>query len=152
MYSTQYTFPLGTLNIHSTKYTALLFPLPSTLYPIPFNPPLHSIRLTISHFSHVLFPMFPCSHVPMFPCSLFSFPGSLPFTLLLDDPAGNSFVENLVAPNIDPQLSVSIYFNCMFIMSVYTIYVYMYVYICVHIVAPNIDPQLSVRILLYLSY
>ncbi|KAJ1418093.1 ZPR1 zinc-finger domain-containing protein, partial [Ochromonadaceae sp. CCMP2298] len=37
------------------------------------------------------------------------FPGSLPFTLLLDDPAGNSFVENLVAPNIDPQLSVRHY-------------------------------------------
>lgn len=33
--------------------------------------------------------------------------GVLPFTLLLDDPSGNSFLENLHAPRHDPDLKVS---------------------------------------------
>lgn len=35
--------------------------------------------------------------------------GVLPFTLVLDDPAGNSFIENPNAPNEDPELSVAHY-------------------------------------------
>lgn len=31
----------------------------------------------------------------------------LPFTMVIDDPSGNSFVENPWAPNKDPALSVS---------------------------------------------
>ena len=34
----------------------------------------------------------------------------LPFTVVLDDPSGNSFVENLCAPQRDPQLLVSLGF------------------------------------------
>lgn len=33
----------------------------------------------------------------------------LPFTLLLDDPAGNSFIQNLHAPKVDPHMSVHHY-------------------------------------------
>lgn len=32
-----------------------------------------------------------------------------PFTLILDDPAGNSFVENTLAPAVDPAMTVSSY-------------------------------------------
>ncbi|KAB7504408.1 Zinc finger protein ZPR1 [Armadillidium nasatum] len=32
-----------------------------------------------------------------------------PFTLILNDPSGNSYIENLKAPSIDPQISVSKY-------------------------------------------
>jgi len=35
--------------------------------------------------------------------------GSEPFTFTLDDPTGNSFVENLNAPAVDPQLEVRHY-------------------------------------------
>ncbi|KAJ8752148.1 hypothetical protein K2173_003756 [Erythroxylum novogranatense] len=35
--------------------------------------------------------------------------GDLSFTFILDDPAGNSFVENLFAPSPDPSLSVKFY-------------------------------------------
>ncbi|KAM2949222.1 hypothetical protein FF1_036139 [Malus domestica] len=33
----------------------------------------------------------------------------IPFTFILDDPAGNSFVENLFAPSPDPSLSIKFY-------------------------------------------
>ena len=36
-------------------------------------------------------------------------PGSLPFTLVLDDPTGNSFLENLDAPRADPAMRVKYY-------------------------------------------
>ena len=36
-------------------------------------------------------------------------PGSLPFTLTLDDPSGNSFLENPFAPRHDPSMRVSYY-------------------------------------------
>ncbi|KAK1570940.1 hypothetical protein Q3G72_009380 [Acer saccharum] len=32
-----------------------------------------------------------------------------PFTLILDDPAGNGFIENLYAPSPDPSLSIEFY-------------------------------------------
>jgi zinc finger protein len=35
--------------------------------------------------------------------------GNVPFTLLLDDPAGNSYIENLNAPNPDPQITIKQY-------------------------------------------
>ncbi|KAK1563861.1 hypothetical protein Q3G72_034085 [Acer saccharum] len=35
--------------------------------------------------------------------------GDSPFTLILDDPAGNSFIENLYAPSHDPSLSIEFY-------------------------------------------
>ncbi|KAK1563919.1 hypothetical protein Q3G72_035252 [Acer saccharum] len=35
--------------------------------------------------------------------------GDSPFTLILDDPAGNSFIENLYAPSPDPSLSIEFY-------------------------------------------
>jgi zinc finger protein len=34
---------------------------------------------------------------------------TLPFTLILDDPAGNSYVENPKAPSLDPRLRVTFY-------------------------------------------
>ncbi|KAG9410461.1 hypothetical protein AC1031_018501 [Aphanomyces cochlioides] len=36
---------------------------------------------------------------------------TLPFTVIVTDPAGNSHIENLCAPNIDPQLEVETYFR-----------------------------------------
>lgn len=36
----------------------------------------------------------------------------LPFTMVVDDPSGNSFVENPSAPNKDPALSVSVCVRC----------------------------------------
>lgn len=33
--------------------------------------------------------------------------GEFPFTMVVDDPSGNSFVENPSAPNKDPDLTVS---------------------------------------------
>ncbi|KAK0584057.1 hypothetical protein LWI29_007002 [Acer saccharum] len=35
--------------------------------------------------------------------------GDSPFTLILDDPAGNDFIENLYAPSPDPSLSIKFY-------------------------------------------
>ncbi|ERN20325.1 zinc finger protein ZPR1 isoform X1 [Amborella trichopoda] len=35
--------------------------------------------------------------------------GNVPFTFILDDPAGNSFIENLFAPSSDPALTVKFY-------------------------------------------
>ena len=35
--------------------------------------------------------------------------GDSPFTLILDDPAGNSFIENLFAPSPDPSLRIEFY-------------------------------------------
>ncbi|EWM25273.1 zpr1 zinc-finger domain protein [Nannochloropsis gaditana] len=35
--------------------------------------------------------------------------GTLPFTFILDDPAGNSHVENPTAPRLDPKLRVVFY-------------------------------------------
>ncbi|KAK1563862.1 hypothetical protein Q3G72_034093 [Acer saccharum] len=35
--------------------------------------------------------------------------GDSPFTLILDDPAGNGFIENLYAPSPDPSLSIEFY-------------------------------------------
>ncbi|OMP06552.1 Zinc finger, ZPR1-type [Corchorus olitorius] len=35
--------------------------------------------------------------------------GELPFTFILDDPAGNSFIENPFAPSPDPSLSIKFY-------------------------------------------
>ncbi|KAK0584481.1 hypothetical protein LWI29_013977 [Acer saccharum] len=35
--------------------------------------------------------------------------GDSPFTLILDDPAGNGFIENLYAPSPDPSLSIKFY-------------------------------------------
>ena len=32
-----------------------------------------------------------------------------PFTMVLDDPAGNSYIENLLAPSQDPQIQTSHY-------------------------------------------
>ncbi|KAF9419304.1 nucleolar zinc-finger protein [Podila epigama] len=32
-----------------------------------------------------------------------------PFTVILDDPAGNSYIESLDAPNLDPKLDLSVY-------------------------------------------
>jgi zinc finger protein len=34
---------------------------------------------------------------------------SLPFTIIVDDPSGNSFIENPYAPAKDPNLSISYY-------------------------------------------
>jgi zinc finger protein len=34
-----------------------------------------------------------------------------PFTVILDDPAGNSFIENLMAPELDPQIESVKYFR-----------------------------------------
>jgi zinc finger protein len=34
---------------------------------------------------------------------------TLPFTFIVDDPAGNSFIENPYAPNVDPNLTVTHY-------------------------------------------
>jgi zinc finger protein len=36
-------------------------------------------------------------------------PASNPFTIVLDDPAGNSYVENLCAPNPDPKITLHYY-------------------------------------------
>lgn len=36
-------------------------------------------------------------------------PSALPFHLQLDDPAGNSFIQNLLAPHPDPQLTTRLY-------------------------------------------
>merc|ERR1712080_133494 len=35
--------------------------------------------------------------------------GQTPFTILLDDPAGNSFIQNFYAPDPDPEMSVEDY-------------------------------------------
>ncbi|KAG0314468.1 hypothetical protein BGZ97_009284, partial [Linnemannia gamsii] len=35
--------------------------------------------------------------------------GKTPFTLILDDPAGNSYIESLDAPNLDAKLDLSVY-------------------------------------------
>ncbi|KAF6170493.1 hypothetical protein GIB67_031901 [Kingdonia uniflora] len=35
--------------------------------------------------------------------------GEVSFTLILDDPAGNSFIENPIAPSIDPSLTITFY-------------------------------------------
>jgi zinc finger protein len=35
--------------------------------------------------------------------------GEVPFTFILDDPAGNSFIENPRAPNEDPNMSMTVY-------------------------------------------
>nr|CAH8820337.1 unnamed protein product [Trichobilharzia regenti] len=32
-----------------------------------------------------------------------------PFTIIIDDPSGNGFIENYLAPNDDPQIEISIY-------------------------------------------
>ncbi|ETV86962.1 hypothetical protein H257_01984 [Aphanomyces astaci] len=36
---------------------------------------------------------------------------TLPFTVIITDPAGNSHIENLHAPNVDPQLKIDTYFR-----------------------------------------
>ncbi|KAJ3413750.1 hypothetical protein HDV05_007653 [Chytridiales sp. JEL 0842] len=36
-------------------------------------------------------------------------PASNPFTIILDDPAGNSYIENLCAPSKDPQMTIHYY-------------------------------------------
>ncbi|KAJ4965823.1 hypothetical protein NE237_017672 [Protea cynaroides] len=35
--------------------------------------------------------------------------GEIPFTFILDDPAGNSFIENPFAPSLDPSLTIKFY-------------------------------------------
>ncbi len=35
--------------------------------------------------------------------------GAQPFTVVLDDPSGNSYIENLAAPKPDPQMSITKY-------------------------------------------
>ncbi|KAI8350683.1 ZPR1 zinc-finger domain-containing protein [Mortierella sp. GBAus27b] len=35
--------------------------------------------------------------------------GKMEFTVILDDPAGNSYIESLDAPNLDPKLDLSVY-------------------------------------------
>jgi len=34
--------------------------------------------------------------------------GETPFTLIMDDPVGNSYIQNLYAPDPDPQLTIEV--------------------------------------------